>query len=121
MNSENKITYRQVGDYMIPNLTLSTEERTVELGIWGMKHKDYLMKNKRVLFNIMLTKGMLFQYLAEVNKQAEKMFFRLVDDMAKSEGITEQIKEENQMLWVCNINNIHARAREIVNIKLIYV
>ncbi len=95
MNTEIKITYRQVGDYRIPNITLPPEETKVELGMWGMKHKDYLMKNKRVLFNIMLTKGTLFQYLAEIDKQAEEMFFRLVDDMAKAEGVTEQLKSKN--------------------------
>ncbi len=92
MNTESKITYRQVGDYQIPNLVLPTKETKIELGIWGIKHKDYLMKNKRVLFKIMITKGTLYQYLAEVDKQAEKMFFRLIDDMAKAEGVTEQLK-----------------------------
>ncbi len=118
--NESKITYRQVGDYQIPNITLPPEERNVELGVWGMKHKDYLMKNKRVLFNIMLTNGTLFQYLAEVDKQAEDMFFRLVDDIAKAESITEQIKVENQMEWVCRMNNIKARVREIVIHKIVY-
>ncbi len=117
----NKTTYRQVGDYQIPNITLPPEEAKIELGMWGMRHKDYLMKNKRVLFNIMLTKGTLFQYLAEVDKQAEKMFFRLIDDMAKAEGITEQLKDKNQMEWVGRMNNIKARVREIVNTELIYV
>ncbi len=116
----NEITYRKVGDYMIPNITLPPEETKVELGMWGMRHKDYLMKNKRVLFNIMLTKGTLFQYLAEVDKQAEELFFRLIDDMANAEGITEQLKSENQMEWVGRMNNIKARAREIVNHQLIY-
>ena len=92
MNSENIITYRQVDDYQIPNIILPPEEIKVELGMWGMRHKDYLMKNKRVLFNMMITKGTLYQYLEEVDKQAENMFFRLVDDMAKVEGITEQLK-----------------------------
>lgn len=85
-----------------------------------MRHKDYLMKNKRVLFNIMLTKGTLYQYLAEVDKQAEEMFFQLIDDMAKAEGITEQLKAENQMEWVCRMNNIKARAREFIYKELIY-
>ncbi len=118
--NESKITYRQVGDYQIPNITLPPEEAKIELGIWGMRHKDYLMKNKRVLFNIMLTKGTLYQYLAEVDKQAEDMFFRLIDDMSKAEGVTEQLKAENQMEWVCRMNNIKARVREIVLCKIIY-
>ncbi len=112
MNTASKITYRQVGDYQIPNITLPPEEANAELGLWGMKHKDYLMKNKRVLFNIMLTKGTLYQYLAKVDKQADDMFFRLIDDMAKAEGITEQLKSENQMEWVGRMNNIKARARD---------
>ncbi len=86
-----------------------------------MRHKDYLMENKRVLFNIMLSKGTLYQYLSEVDKQAEDMFFQLIDDMAKAESITEQLKAENQMEWVCRMNNIKARAREIVNTEIIYV
>ncbi len=119
--NERKITYRQIGDYLIPNIILPPEETKVELGLWGMSHKDYLMKSKQVLFNIMLTKGTLFQYLAEVDKQAEDMFFKLIDDMAKAEGITEQFKAENQMEWVGRINNIKTRAREIVNNELIYI
>ncbi len=118
--NESKITYRQVDDYQIPNLVLPPEETKIELGVWGMQHKDYLVKNKQVLFNIMLTKGTLFQYLAEVDKQAEELFSRLIDDMAKAEGITEQHKVENQMEWVGRMNNIKASARGIVNTELIY-
>ncbi len=120
MNTESKITYRQVGDYQIPNITLSPEESRIELGLWGMKHKDYLMKNKRALFNIMLTKGTLYQHLAEIDKQAEKLFFQLIDDMAKAEGITEQLKAENQMEWVQRMNNIRNRVIEIINTYIIY-
>ncbi len=76
--NESKITYCQVRDYQIPNLTLSPEEAKIKLRLWGMRHKDYLMKNKRVLFNIILTKGILYQYLAEVDKQARDMFDRLI-------------------------------------------
>ncbi len=85
-----------------------------------MKHKDYLIQNKRVLFNIMLTKGTLYQYLAEVDYQEEELFSRLVNDMVKSEGITEELKAGNQLLWVQRMNNIHARAREIVSNEIIY-
>ena len=120
MNTENKITYHQVGDYQIPNIILPPEETKVELGMWGMRHKDFLMKNKRVLFNIMLTKGTLYQYLAEVDKQAEEMFFWLIDDMAKAEGITEQLKADNQMEWIGRMNNIRNRAKEAVNDEIIY-
>ena len=118
--NESKITYRKVGDYIISNIILPPKETKVELGLWGIKHKDYLMKNKRVLFNIMITKGTLYQYFAEVDKQAEEMFFRLIDDMAKAEGITEQLKAENQLEWVGRMNNIQAMAREIVINELIF-
>lgn len=116
----NSITYRRVGDYYIPNLILPSEEAKVRLGKWGMMHKDYLLKHKKVTFMILLSKGELWQYLAEVDKQAEDMFLRLVNDMAKAEGVTEQLKAENQMLWVQQMMNIETRAREIVNTELIY-
>ncbi len=118
--NESKTSYRQVGDYQIPNITLPPEETKVELGIWGMSRKDYLLKNNRILFDIMLTKGTLYQHCANVEQQAEDMFFRLIDDMAKAEMVTEQLKAEDQMEWVGRMNNIKARAREIVNTELIY-
>lgn len=115
-----KITYREVNGYMIPNLTLPPEETKVRLGKWGMMHKDYMLKNKKVTLTIMIAEGRFWQHLAEVDKQAEEMFFRLVSDMAKSEGVTEQLKAENQMLWVQRMNNIESRTREIVCLQLIY-
>ncbi len=117
----NEITYRKVGDYMIPNITLPSEETKIELGLWGMRHKNYLMENKKVIFNIMVMRGTIMRYLAEVDKQAEEMFFWLVDDMAKSEGVSEELKAENQMEWVGRMNNIKARAREIVNSEIMFV
>ena len=113
-------TYTQIGDYLIPNLTLPPEEQNVHIGVYGMRHKHYLMEDKRVTFNIMQMNGTLWKYLADIDKQAEDMFLRLVNDMAKSEGITEQLKVENQMLQVQKMNNIRNRATEIVNAELIY-
>ena len=113
-------TYRQVGDYLIPNLTLPAEEREIRLGKWGKIHKDYLKNLKRLMFDIMLTKGTLFRYLAEIDKQAQEMFDRLMEQMAKAEDVTEQLKEENQMLWVARMNNIRNRAEEIVLYEIIY-
>ena len=118
--NESKITYRKVGDYHIPNLTLPAEERSIALGKWGLMHKDYLKNHRRVQFNIMLTKGTLYQHCAEVEQQAQEIFFLLIDNMAKAEGITEQLKADNQMVWGCKMNNIQARAREIVNSEIIY-
>ena len=112
-------TYRTVGDYRIPNITLPAKANK-PLGVWGLKRKDYLMKHKRVQFNIMLMNGTLWTHLAEIDEQAADMFSRLVEEMKVAEGITEQFKEENQMEWVARMNNIEARAREIVNYELIF-
>ena len=111
--------YRMVGDYRIPNISLPAET-SKPLGVWGMKRKDYLMNHKRVRFNIMLMNGTLWTHLAEVDEQASVMFSRLVEQMKVAEGITEQLKEQDQMEWVTRMNNIEARAREIVNHKWIY-
>ncbi len=114
------ITYRQVNDYLIPNLTLPPEEARVTLGKWGMMHKDYLLKHKKVLFTTLLTQGKLYQHCAEVETQARDMFDTLIEQMKAAEGVTEQLKEENQMEWVCRMQNIEARAREIVYTEIIY-
>ena len=116
---QNGGTHRTVGDYRIPNITLPAEANK-PLGVWGLKHKDYLMKHKRVQFNIMLMTGTLWTHLAEIDEQAADMFSRLVEQMKVNEGITEHLKAENQMEWVARMNNIEARAREIVNHELIF-
>ena len=116
----NKIQYRRVGDYLIPNLILPPEEANITLSKWGMLHKDYLMKNKKVLFNLLLIQGKLYQHCVEVEKQAQDMFDTLVEQIKKAEGVTEQLKEEKQLEWVCRMQNIEARAREIVTTELIY-
>ena len=113
-------TYTQVGDYLIPDLTIPPEEQNIHIGVWGMRHKRYLMENKHVTFNIMQGNGTLWKHLPDIDKQAEDMFLQLVNDMAKSEDITEQLKAEDQMLWVQKMNNIRNRATEIVNTELIY-
>ena len=116
---QNDGTYRTVGDYRIPYITLPAKANK-PLGVWGLKRKDYLMRHKRVQFNIMLMVGTLWTHLAEIDEQAADMFSRLVEQMKVKEGITEQLKEENQMEWVARMNNIEARARELVNTDLIY-
>ena len=90
------ITYRTVGDYRIPNFTLPAEA-SKPLGMWGLKCKDYLMKHKRVQFNIMLMNGTLWNHLTEVDEQATDMFSRLVEQMKVNEGVTEQLKADDQM------------------------
>ena len=108
------ITYRQVNDYMIPNLRLAPEESAIRLGKWVMLHKDYLQKHNLVLFATLLTQGKLYQHCAQIDTQAQQMFTTLVSQMMKTENITEQLKEQNQMEWVRRMQNIEAQAREII-------
>ena len=114
-------TYRQVGDFYIPNLTLPPKEANITLGKWGMLHKDYLLKHNKVLFAILLTQGKLYQHCIEIENQAKNMFDTLVEQIKEAEGITEQLKEDNQIEWVCRMQNIEAKARELIYEELIYV
>ena len=120
MNNNKNIQYRQVGDFNIPNLILPPEEANITLGKWGMLHKDYLFNHKKVLFTTLLAQGKLYQHCAEIEKQATDMFDTLVERMKVTEGVTEQLKEENQMEWVVRMNSIRIRATEIVNHNIIY-
>ncbi len=120
MSNTRKIQYRQVGDYFIPNLIIPPEEASITLGKWGMMHKDYLEKHKKVLFSSLLIQGKLYQYCAEVEAQARGMFDTLIEQMKEAEGVTEQLKEDNQLEWVCRMGNIEQRAREVVCAELIY-
>lgn len=115
-----KITYREVNGYLIPNLKLPPEETNIRLGKWGMVHKDYLEKHKTALFNSLIIKGKLYQHCAEVEKQTNEMFETLVKQMKAAECVAEQLKEENQMEWVRRMNNIEARAKDIVYSEIIY-
>ena len=121
MNIMANITYRQVNDYMIPNLTLPPEETSICLGKWGMLYKDYLQKHNPVLFTTLLTQGKLYQHCAQIDTQAQQMFNTLVAQMTKSENITEELKFQNQLEWVQRMNSIQERASEIVRKELIYV
>lgn len=112
-------TYEQQGDYLIPCLTLPTEEEK-SIGIWGQRHLRYLKTHRKSTYTNLLTSGKLNSYLADINEQAEDMFSRLVKQMAEREGVTEKLKAENQMEWVGRMNNIRSRATEIVNNDLIY-
>ena len=114
------ITYSQVNDYMIPNLTLPPEESAIRLSKWGMLHKDYLQKHKPDFFATLLTQGKLYQHCARIDTQAQQMFNTLVTQMIKTENITEHLKEENQLEWVQRMNSIQERASEIVCNELIY-
>ena len=113
-------TYTQVGDYLLPNLKLPEEEQQ-PIGVWGQRHRRYLKEHHRATYATLFTNGKLNSYLADINRQAEAMFLRLVKQMAEATGVTEQLKADRQMEWVRRMNNIRNRAMEIVNSELIYI
>lgn len=112
-------TYTQVGDYLLPDLELPEEEQQ-PIGVWGQRHRRYRKEHCRSTYATLLTSGRLNSYLADIDRQAETMFLRLVKQMAELEGVTEQLKADNQMEWVRRMNNIRNRAMEIVNAEIIY-
>ncbi len=111
--------YERQGDYLIPCLTVPVEEEQ-PIGTWGQRHLRYLKKYRRVTYLNLLTSGRLNTYLADIDKQAEELFFRLVEQMKQEQGITERLKEENALEWVQRMNNIRACVREIVEKEVIY-
>ena len=119
-NEQTGISYSLQGDYYLPDLKLPDEENK-PIGLWGQRHARHLKQNHKVLYMNLLTSGKLNSYLADIDRQAEGMFLRLVKQMAEVEGVTEQLKADNQMEWVGRMNNIRSRAMEIVNSELIYV
>lgn len=119
VNEATGISYTLVGDYYIPDLKLPETENK-PIGIWGRKRLAYIKEHKKFLFNRLVLSWKLNSHLAEINEQATEMLDRLTEQMAKTEGITEKLKEENQMLWVARMNSIRNRAEEIVNAELIY-
>lgn len=114
-----KITYTQQGDYLFPDLKLP-EQPKVEISIWGKRHLRYIKQHHPIRYTNLLTSCELTAYLANIDEEATKMFDRLVKQLAKCEGLTEQLKSENQMLWIGCMNNIRNQATEIVNTELIY-
>lgn len=119
-DESNGLWYELQGDYYIPCLTLPTEKENKPIGLWGQRYKRYLQECKKAVYITLLTSGRLNSYLADIDEQATEMMFRLVEQMADKEGVTEQLKTERPMLWVGRINEIQARAREIVNAEIIY-
>lgn len=114
------ISYTLQGDYYLPDLILPAEKEERHIGVWGQRHAKYLKQNHKVLYMNLLTSGKLNSYLADIDEQAEDMFSRLVKQMTEHEGVTEQLKAKNQLLWVQKMNNIRNRITEIVNEELIY-
>ena len=111
--------YEQQGDYLIPRLTVPAEEEQA-IGIWRQRHLDYLKQYRNVTYTNILISGKLNTYLADIDRQAQERFERLIEGMKQAQGITERLKEENALEWVQRLNNIRACAREIVNEEIIY-
>ena len=113
------INYIRVGDYYIPDLTLTEESRPI--GRWGRMHRDYLREHKPIQYNCLLLSGKLWTYLADLNEQAQDRLERIIDQMKATEGITEALKASDPMVWVQRMNNIRSRVEEIVREELVFV
>ena len=111
-------TYKQVGDYLLPDVELPEEK---PIGVWGTRHYHHLRKTKRILFSQLTISGKMNDYLADIDRQAEEMFSQLVKQLAEKDGITEALKATDQMEWVRQMNGVRNRAAEIVNKELIFV
>ena len=119
-DKRNGLWYELQGDYYIPCLELPAEKEERHIGVWGQRHRRYLKANRMALYTSLLTSGKLNSYLADIDRQAEEMFSRLVKQLSEKEGVTETLKAENQMLWVQKMNNLRNAAMEIVLNELIY-
>ena len=112
-------TYEMQGDYRLPCLALPAEETAV--GVWGQRHLRYIRRHRKALYTALWLGGRLNDYLADIERQAEEMFFQLVKEYAERQGITERLKAENQMEWVGRMNNCKGQAEEVILAELIYV
>lgn len=113
-------TYRQVGDYFLPNLEIDNQV-DVQIGVWGQRHRQYVKEHHRVKYYNLLTTGMLNDYLAEIESRAQAMFDMLVRELSEKENLTEKLKASDPMEWVRRSNNLRNRATEIVNAEAIFV
>ena len=113
-------TYTLQGDYRLPNLTVPAEEER-PIGVWGQRRQNYLKHNRKVLYYNLLTSVKLHSHLADTEEQAQTLFSRLVKEYAEKEGVTEQLKATDQMAWVRRMNNICARATEVVNSEVVLI
>lgn len=121
INAKTGIPYTLVGDYYLPWGDLPDDEPEQRpIGIWGQRHLRHITQHRRALYAELLTSGKLNDYLADLNAEAEEMFTRLMEQMAAVEGITEQLKAENQMEWVGRMNNVRERAMEVVNAEMVF-
>ena len=113
-------TYRQEGDYLLPNLSLPPDPAKYHIGKYGRIRKRYLKEHRPILFTNLLLSGKLDQHLAEIDQACIERVEHIVADMARAEGVTEALKASDQMKWVCHMNNIHNRAEEIILSELVY-
>ena len=113
-------TYTMQGDYRLPNITLPAEDER-SIGVWGQRRLRYLKQHHKVLYYNLLTSGKLHSHLADIEEQAQELFSRLVKEYAEKEGVTEQLKSADQMVWVRRMNNIRSRVTEVVNAEVIFV
>lgn len=111
--------YTMQGDYRLPNITLPAEEER-PIGVWGKRRLRYLKQHHKALYYNLLTSGKLHSHLADIEEQAQQLFLRLVKELAEKEGVTEQLKATDNMVWVRRMNNIRNRAAEMVNNEVIY-
>ena len=118
-DEQNGLWYELQGDYYLPCLKLP-KGKSRHIGVWGQRRLRYLKQHRRVLYTNLLVSSKLSEHLAEIEKQAEEMFFRLVNQMAERESVNEKLKADNQMEWVGRMNNIRSRAKEVINNKLIF-
>ena len=114
------IYYTLCGDYYLPDCSLPAEEE-IPIDVWGERHKQFLKKHQRGVYNEFLVSGKLQQYLAQLDRDAQEMFDLLVRQLSEQEGVTEHLKAEDQMEWLRRMNSIHNRVVEIVNNELIYI
>jgi hypothetical protein len=118
-DEKNGLWYELHGDYYLPCLALP-EGEDKPVGVWVQRHLRFIREHRRGRYTSLLTTGKINSYLAAIDQRAEEMFFRLVKQMAEREGVTEQLKAEDQMAWVGRMNNIQAAAGEIVNTEIVY-
>ena len=116
--TENGIDYILVGDYYIPDLKLPEENRPI--GRYGRLHREYLKQEHPARYSSLILTGKLWTYLADLNEQAEERLDLIIEQMKAVEGVTEELKAQNQLEWVGRMNNIRSRAEEIINSELIY-
>lgn len=114
------ISYTLQGDYYLPDLILPDEKEERHIGVWGQRHARHLKQNHKVLYMNLLTSDKLNSYLADIDRQADDMLLRLVNQLAEKDGVTEQLKAKNQMEWVKKMNNIRNRVAEIVNAEVVF-